>query len=382
MSLTTRLLLIGSLTSFAFWIPIWLPFAQNIGIETSSAYGIIAFYSILVVILEYPTGVIGDTYSHKSSTVLGFISLIIASIVMAFASNAFSLISGIALFALGTSLISGSDQAYYKSLLGEKFREFYPSFKNVCVVSTLVGVTLGTVLYSWHYMAPLLLNAAFFLVATLLLLSLPREERLKDPIIENANPFTIAKKGLAVFFTSLSLRNLLIVYAVIFALSNNLKWLYGNILDLVNLPVTFWGIIIAFFYLGRVVGVQFQNRVKGKKAIIALTIALANLMFLLGFVYSPLLIILVVFLVMVIIGAVETDLELDIQENSPNEVRSSILSLKSLLGRGSAAVYISLAGILTSQESITKLTLATFAFILFAVGVQISQYLKEKEAKL
>jgi hypothetical protein len=86
-----------------------------------------------------------------------------------------------------------------------------------------------------------------------------------------------------------------------------------------------------------------------------------------------------IFIVMVIIGAIETDLELDLQEKVPNKVRSSILSLRSLLGRLSAAMYIFFIGSLSTTDSVNNLTLATFALILLAIGVQISAYIRHKE---
>lgn len=377
MSVKNRILLTTIFTSFAFWIPVWLPFAAQKNIDIGMAYSIIALYSTLVVLLEYPTGVIGDTYSHKASTMLGYLVTGISSMIMAFAGGIPAYVIGVALFALGTSLISGSDQSYFHSILPD-YRNFYPTMKNAGLIATLFGISIGTLLFNVYGALPLLLNAFAFIIAFFAMMTLPNESVAgKDSKL--ANPFYIAKLGLKTFLTSRAIQSLLIIYAIIFAFSNNLKWLFGNLLDIIHLPVAYWGVLIAVFYLGRFVGIQIQKRLHGKKSTMILLIALANLIFILSFIYNPILIIAVIFLTMVVIGATETDLELDIQENTPNEVRSSILSLKSLLGRGAAALYIGLAGLLITPESSTKLTLVTFALILFAIGLQISNYVKRKE---
>lgn len=375
-----KILLITILTSFAFWIPIWLSFTQSKGIDTSAAYGTIALYSIVVVLLEYPTGVIGDTFSHKLSTMLGFLFMSIAFIVMILAAGAFQMTIGILILALGSSLVSGSDQAYFYSLTDE-YKSFYPTMKNIGLVATLIGITLGTILYKFNPNLPLIMTALSFAGAFYLMATLPEEAHLTAGVknTKNSNPFSVAKLGVKTFLQSHSLQALLIVYAIIFAFSNNLKWLYGNLLELIKLPVEYWGLLIAVFYLGRFVGIQMQRKLKGRKSTIALLVALANFVFLLGYILNPLLLPVVIFIIMVIIGAIETDLEIEIQEETPSDVRSSILSLKSLLGRFSAAVYISFAGLLAAPTSMTKLTLATFALILFAIGIQISSYIKKKE---
>ncbi|MFZ6022563.1 MAG: MFS transporter [Patescibacteria group bacterium] len=381
MTLKKKLLAISILTSFAFWIPIWLPFAELKQVPLGEAYGIIAVYSLAVVLLEYPTGVIGDTYSHKISTMLGYLITAVGSLFMAFAVGTWMLGLGTLVFALGTSLISGSDQAYMHDVLGNEYKPFYPNAKNVAMISTLLGITLGTFLFKINPLLPLLLNAFTFIAAFFILQTLP-ETHSKPTEGEKANPFEKALEGITVFKNSTVLRGLLVVYAIIFAFSNNVKWLYGNLLDIVHIPVQYWGLLIAVFYLGRFVGVQIQKRISGKKATIALLVALANFVFLLGYIVHPILIPVMIFLVMIAVGAIETELELDIQEKTPSPVRSSILSLKSLLGRFSAAVYIFLAGLLSSSDSITKLTLATFALVLFAIGLQIHTYLKQKEKQL
>lgn len=378
MTLKKKLLLISILTSFAFWIPIWLPFAELKQVSLGQAYGIVAIYSLAVVLLEYPTGVIGDTYSHKVSAMLGYLITAVGSLAMAFSVGAWMLGFGTLIFALGTSLISGSDQAYTHDLLKDEYKKFYPTAKNVGMIATLIGITLGTVLFKVNPLLPLLLNAFTFIGAFFIINTLP-ETHIQQTVGEKANPFEKALEGISVFRSNLVLRSILIAYAIIFAFSNNVKWLYGNLLDIVHIPVQYWGLLIAVFYLGRFVGVQIQKKISGKKATIALLIALANFIFLLGYIVNPILIPIMIFLVMIAVGAIETELELDIQEKTPSPVRSSMLSLKSLLGRFSAAVYIFLAGLLSSSESITKLTLGTFALVLLVIGLQVHVYLKNKE---
>jgi hypothetical protein len=247
------------------------------------------------------------------------------------------------------------------------------------MIATIIGISAGSLLFTFDSRLPLLANLGAFVIAALLLVTLPNEQKTGTAKKLDANPFATAKLGIKTFLTNSSLRTSLIVFALIFAFSNNLKWLYGNLLEIVHLPVSAWGILIAIFYFGRFLGILMQRKLKGTKATTLLLIVLANLVFLLGYIYHPIFIIALIFLIMVIIGLVETDLELEIQRETPNEVRSSVLSLKSLFGRGSAALYITLAGLLTAPNSVTKLTLTTFALLLFGIGLQISAYLKKKE---
>lgn len=372
-----KALLVTILTSFAFWIPIWLPFIESKGISIGTAFTIIAIYSAAVILLEYPTGVIGDTYSHKFSVSLGFLIMAVANVFLAFASGVISLTFGVLVLAVGTTLISGSDQAYYHSLFGESYRKEYRFLKNAGMVATIIGITLGSWFFTLAPILPLIANGLVIAIAFYIFSTMPEEESPKSSVPQEVNPFVTAKSGIKLLLTNRVLQYILVVHAITFAFTNNLKWLHGNVLTLIKLPVEFWGLMIAVFYFGGLLGVTLHKKFEGLFSNTLILATVTILILSLGFSTHVLILPVVVFLIALLLNIVSTTIDLEIQESTPSSIRASVLSLKSLIGRAAAALYVTIIGILARPNSLLFIALATTTFFIIATWY-FYRYIKSK----
>ncbi len=137
------------LSSGIFWISIVISYLKFKSIPTDQAYFLISLYSISVVILEYPTGVIGDTISHALSYKLGLLIISLSylglSLPGTFTSYAILMITA----ALGVSLISGSDDALLFSN-SKSFEKDYSQVKTYSIILSVIAISFGAWIYNYN----------------------------------------------------------------------------------------------------------------------------------------------------------------------------------------------------------------------------------------
>jgi fucose permease len=82
-----------------------------------------SYFTIMILIFEIPCGAIADHFSRKLSLILGTISTALAALIYSSYPSITLFIIGETLFAIGNSLISGTDQAFTYDTLRKLGRE-------------------------------------------------------------------------------------------------------------------------------------------------------------------------------------------------------------------------------------------------------------------
>ena len=102
--------------SFSFGIALVVPYILFRGFSIEQAFSLISFFALVNIITEFPTGVIGDYYSHRLSVILGIAISIICSILFILNLPLIGYYVILGFSALGVSLIQGSDLALLKTI--------------------------------------------------------------------------------------------------------------------------------------------------------------------------------------------------------------------------------------------------------------------------
>lgn len=371
MTLSGKLTTISMLTSFAFWIPIFTVFMQSRGIPESMVYLLITVYSFGVVFLEYPTGVIGDHFSHRISTITGYVIMGATDLLIAINTTNPSMYFGFVLFmALGMTMISGSDSAYRFNLLGDSFRKVYPKIKGAGTVATLLGIVTGPILYQLHPVLPFAVNGICFLIAAVITYTLPRinkedEENAANKPNKKGNIFALGKVGIASILHSKPLQSIILLSAIISTLAINMKWIYPVLFEREGFPLAVWGALISSFYLARTLGTFLYKRVFRDQQRILWVILLAVAVLLLGLNSGGTLLYLLLFLEFLVVGILETDIDIHLQQTAESKVRASVLSFNSLVSRLFSGFHIALLGVLGANQNFWAFSLITAGLVLF-----------------
>lgn len=217
-----------------------------------------SFFTLMIVVLEIPCGAVADHISRKFSLILGALSTALAAIVYGSFSNIFIFMIGETLFALGHSLISGTDQAFlYDSLNKLGKREQISKFAARNRSFNLLGITLSAPLGSLIG-SNLTLNMVMILMFIPFSIAVLISISLKEPLIENRNLesetyFHVIKTGLKKLRNNSSLRILAFDLIMVESLIFFLLWTYQVYLEKLNFPLELYGFISSSMTISQII---------------------------------------------------------------------------------------------------------------------------------
>lgn len=348
------------LFSARFWVATMVLYLTSRDISIGHVFQLIGFYYVMSVLLEYPTGVIGDYYSHRISVYSGYFILALSYILLSFSGSI--LFYGVTLFllALGGALVSGSDNALLHTVSTD-FKKDFSQVKFYGIFATFAAVSIGGFVSAVDLRIPLYLTSSFLIIASLIVFSTSIETKGNN---EGNDIIKFGIEGLKYSIKNTKLLNIMVVSSLIGAFFFSFKWLYNPLFQNMELNVSLWGILIGIATLLIAVGIKIYSRYSKSYFVLAIFILLLSVM-LVGFTTIPTIALLGLFVSHLMRGYFETKLMVDINNSITKSVRSSVLSLNSLLIRGGATVFMFFGGIILDKYSI--MTLMIISVLLFIV---------------
>ena len=254
-----KLYLFNFMMGFHMISGVLLPFFLNWGKLTFVEIMILqSFFTLMILVLEIPCGAIADYVSRKFSLILGALSTALAAFVYGSFSNIFVFMIGETLFALGHSLISGTDQAFlYDNLrkLGKKDELTKYAARNRSF--TLLGITLSAPIGSLiaRCLALNLVMTLMFIpfsIAMLISISL-KEPSVEHVELESYNYFQVIKTGIKQLKSNKTLRLLAFDLVMVESLIFFLLWTYQVYLEKLNFPLELYGFISSLMTISQII---------------------------------------------------------------------------------------------------------------------------------
>lgn len=168
-----RIVLMFIVTSFDFFSAIEVAFFFQKSLSASEIYLIYAIFSILVFVLEVPTGYIGDKIGHKNSILIGLFCGIIGFCGLIFFKGFYGIIISYFFMALMTSLISGSDEAILYDCLKQDGREndfesVYAKTESFSYAASIAANILAGIIATFSMTVDVLVQISFLIIAFLI----------------------------------------------------------------------------------------------------------------------------------------------------------------------------------------------------------------------
>ena len=348
------------------WIPVSVLFPQSRGLGFDQVMILSAIYSVVVILVEVPTGALADRIGRRHSMLAGSLAMVLSGITAYMAHSFFEFAVAYVLAAISMALCSGADSAYLFDLLHERGRSHeYPRRESAASASHQIGSALacaaGGLLGEIDLALPYLVTTGVAMGAFVVALML-RPERRPPPREQSiGQEMRVYMRHMARSVRDVSLsRGLawIIAYsAVVFVLVRSTEYLYQPYLDERGFSVSTIGFIFAGSFmlasfvahrahvLRRWLGEEFL--VYGLLGMLSVSFILLNqlhgewgplMMFAVQAVaiglYSPL---------------VKTMLNREITDSSR---RATILSVESIARRGAKGVFSPIAGYMGASAAI------------------------------
>lgn len=266
-----KLVLFKALRFFLVIMPVFVPFIQSNGLNLFQLFVLQSAFSITFVALEIPTGYFSDKWGRKKTLLIGSICAAVGALIYALGSSFESFLLAEIVIGVGAAFFSGTDSALLFESLEETGKKkdfkkwsgrtgFASAFSEA--IAALVGGSLAVISLRFPFWA-------WFGVS---LLSIPLVLSLSEPFRHHRSHPSWKDLWKMLRFAvheNKALKWLIVFSGVLGFVSLASVWLFQPYLQLVGLPLAFFG--IAWFFLNIPVGIgsffaePLENKI-GKKA--------------------------------------------------------------------------------------------------------------------
>lgn len=330
-----------------------------------------SFFSVAVVVLEVPTGALGDLFGRRFSLFWAGIFMALGAITYIFGAKFWQFMIGEALFACGMSLKSGSDTAIvYDSLknLGKEkiFATIQGKGEAFALGAQIIGSVLSGFIYSLNKELPLLISAVlmiFSAVASLFFYEIKTFEQEEKP--GYFRQITISAR----FLLGHRRVRSIVIYSIFFFVFFRVGfWYYQPYFQDVGIDTQYFGIIFALFNIVATVSARFAGkfieRTRGKSMIL-LSVLMVSSFILLGLTRVPFGFNFIC-LQQVVRGVQVPVFMKYINKHIPSNQRATIISCSSLLKNLAVAAAFPVAGLFMDRIDAVRINL--FTGLIMAVG--------------
>ncbi len=361
-----------ALRSLAFFLPIIVLFWQDNGLSMTEIMLLQSIFAVTVVLLEIPTGYFADIFGRRKSLIYSGFFLFLAALTYGVGSNFSHFLVAEILWAIGNSLISGSDSAFVYDSLKELKRE--NSYKKVWGHSMfLLAISVGFASIVGGFIGAINFRWTFFAILPFLALLIPLTISMHEPRRHKL----IFKKGymwelLRILKYSLmenkKLRWLILYSGIISSFLLAALWLYQPYFSLSGLEIIHFGFIFAAFQVVAGLASKYSHKIEeklGAKNSLIMLIALLGLSYLLMSNFVYLFSFVFAFLPQFVRGFYKVVINDYINKLATSDIRATILSADNMMGRLMYAIIAPFVGWIADVYSLLQ------AFTMLGITVLI-----------
>ncbi|KOY76460.1 Major facilitator family transporter [Apilactobacillus kunkeei] len=197
-----KILLYNGFSNIMLEVIVWMIYLKNQGWSIAEIALLEGLFTISQAIFEFPSGIISDRIVHKNALVLGELVCVLYLITFFFANIHILVYLGFILFALGLSLISGSDVSIlYESVdknEKQKYLKYLGYFNFIGILSMALGNAFGGWIASYSWSLMFIISIIIRIISAIIILSINKND------IKSASSDDTFKSVITTFISFLS----------------------------------------------------------------------------------------------------------------------------------------------------------------------------------
>jgi MFS family permease len=360
--------------SLEFFAPVIVLFWQSRGLNFSQIMILQSIYAVSVVILELPTGALADYFGKRLSLIFGALFFSLGFLIYGISSVFWHFVLGELILGVGAALISGADSAFLHESLkfinkGSDYKDTEGKVQGLTSISRAIGKLLGGLLGSISLSFTLLATAISTFVA--FIISLFFAKTTEDlPRKEKTEYIQIIKDSLSIVTKEKRVLWLVLFFASFNALIWSTHWFSQPYLQMLNIPVVYFGLIFASFNIvAALASSQINNLEKlVKRPFIVMSLIAIISLFILGtfpgYYVIPLWAFFSVFMVIN-----KTLVTHKILELVPSNRAATVLSFMNLVRRFIYAGFGPVLGFVADEHGLTSALKFNAVILLIVLGI-------------
>ncbi len=320
-------------------MPILFLFYKENGLSTQDLFLLKAVYSFSIVVLEVPSGYLGDVWGRKASLVLGSILGFVGFALYCVSTGFWTFLACEIILGAGQSFISGSDSALlYDSLQAANKEKDYLKTEGRMIsagnFAEAVAAPLGVLI------AMASLRTPFFFQAVVAFAAVPAALTLVEPARRKMKGHTSFRQIFGIIRFAMKehkgLQAAILYSSVMGTATLTMAWFVQPYFVHLALPLALFGILIPLLNLiTGFVGIhayRVEQRL-GRKGTILFIAACIPAGYLCMGLFGPLAGLAFLFLFYAVRGVATPVLRNQINEITPSDIRATVLSVRSLIIR-------------------------------------------------
>lgn len=255
------------LRCFMLVIAVIVPYVRvRAGIGAGDFLAAEAFFALCVVLMEVPSGWIGDIWTRKNTIIAGVFFEVAGFAILWLMQSYVQLLIGQFVIAIGMSLLSGTTNAMlYDTLLEARLTRHYRRLEGLRHSLGLYAVGLSSLISGWVFAIPVIgpdvvigATVLFTSLGLVCALFLHEPNRHKETV--HANP---VKDVLVSIDTGLRkspyIGRLMLMVALVYGVNNAAFWMQQPYYMALNVPIVWFGVFGAVGQLLGGVGAQLSH---------------------------------------------------------------------------------------------------------------------------
>ncbi len=354
----------------------------SIGFSTATIGVMLAVMSVVMLIVETPSGVLADRWSRKGVMMLGCIALLISAVIGAFSFNEPMYILSTMFWGVFAALYSGTyDAVIYDTTIEEhgdskQFEKYLGRFKAVEGVTFVIGALTGAFVASTFDLRDPYIISIPIIAAALIFLW-----KFKEPQLHKAEVSEPVFKHIRQTFAAV-LRNPVLVPVVVatigFAVLQEFIFELGQLWFIaVAAPIALYGVFNAAVFSSWITGGLLAKRIKSKPAIISLMCMTVAMVVLLIASHHYILVLAAQVLIAVCLIAIGIILAKKMHDELPSRLRAGSSSVISTIAR---IIIIPGSLLVTGVAQAYDMSIATYILLGVAV-ISVTAFMLIKSIK-
>lgn len=257
-----------TVSAMSFFLPIIVLYWQNNGLSMTQIMLLQSVFAILVVALEIPTGYVADMWGRRKTLILSSAAIMIAYAVYALSGMFWQFLVGEIMFAIGISLLSGSDAALlYDTLQEDNREEEYKKIWGKALFYMMVGIAFSNIIGGFlgqiNYILPLWLSVIAMCILILIAFSL-REPTRHKLIVKKGHVQELLRILRVTLLDDNKLKWFIWYIAVIFSFYQSALWFYQPYFSLIGLDIVHFGLVFASFQVVAAFSSKYAHLIEKK----------------------------------------------------------------------------------------------------------------------
>lgn len=353
-------------------------FWNSIGMDQKAIGFVQMAFTIVICCLDIPMGYLADRCNRKLLNIIGDIGAAVAFVFYAFAQNIYMALTAECLLGLFMAMTNGVDQSFIKfncdkiDSTGKLFKKLNVKIYTARYIALLIVTALGGIIAKYNIRLSIGISFLPYFLGGLIALGI--KDYNEKMVVKHKNPLKDMIYAIKEIIKEKESRIYLISYILGKEITHSQIWVFTPLLIMVGVPIEIVSIGWILNYAMQIIGSKFSEKMINMKTSKKFAIPIIiEIVWMITLVINTNIVTVWLFALNGFVhGLIEGNLVTSLQENTKNEIQTSVMSVAST---GARLLYIPLVYVINYLGNI-KLEFALLGVCIIFIPLCLITFIK------